>query len=75
MLHKLNPRALPVTVKYGEKSITETSSDKGETTLFLELSGNERFSLEAQLIIDNKIVGKTTIPIKKPIKTFVLGEC
>jgi N-acetylmuramoyl-L-alanine amidase len=72
---RLNTRSVPVALFYGNDSAsTGITSEKGETTLYLDLDGRENADLSARLVIDKEIVAQTTIPVKTPQRRYFLGR-
>lgn len=71
----LNTRSVPVALFYGEKSeVTGVTSNKGLTTMMIELDGTEKNPLEVRLVHDSEILAQATIPVKNPEKRFVIGR-
>ena len=73
-LNKINPRSIPVKMIYAGRITRGETSNTGHTTLFLELTGKEKHSIEVTLISGKKKIAQMVIPIKDPEKKFVLGK-
>ncbi|EKD81363.1 MAG: hypothetical protein ACD_39C01843G0002 [uncultured bacterium] len=73
-MKRLNNRSLPVTLCYGNASVKGVTSDQGETTLYLDLTGNETSSINVKLVIDDVTYASTDIAVRMPTRRFVLGR-
>ncbi|MDD2999012.1 MAG: N-acetylmuramoyl-L-alanine amidase [Candidatus Riflebacteria bacterium] len=72
---KLNARSVQASLIYGETSSTQAvTAANGKTTLYLDLTGNEKQNVETSLIIDKKVVAKTNIAVKAPSRRYILGR-
>ncbi|GAB4273441.1 MAG: hypothetical protein Kow0029_13140 [Candidatus Rifleibacteriota bacterium] len=72
---RLNTRSVKVALFYKENSelIAITNPD-GETTIMIDLDGNETEPVEVRAVFDSEIIAKTVIPVREPLKHFVLGR-
>lgn len=74
-MKRLNTRSLPFKLIYGANGETSgVASDQGETTVHLDLTGDERDSLNVRLVIDNTTCAATEIAVRIPDQRFVLGR-
>ena len=72
---KLNLRAEKIAVFYGEKGeiVCETDPD-GETTVLLDLTGDESGYLETRVVYDCRILAHGLIPIRRPDRRMYFGR-
>lgn len=74
-MKRLNTRSLPFKLIYGANGETSgVASDEGETTVYLDLTGAERNSLNVRLVIDDSNFAATEIAVRIPDHRFVLGR-
>ncbi|PKL39477.1 MAG: hypothetical protein CVV41_20790 [Candidatus Riflebacteria bacterium HGW-Riflebacteria-1] len=74
-MKRLNTRSLPFRLIYGANSATSgVVSEQGETTLFLDLNGDEKEAVNVQLEIEGKVISATEIAVRVPERRFVLGR-
>ena len=72
---RLNSRAADVALHYGEGRIeTARTSEKGETTLFLNLDGSEKDHVAVGLVVDDEVIARYDIPVYSPVKRYILGR-
>jgi hypothetical protein len=71
----LNTRSTPIAICYGDEGETVITTDKdGHSLALLDLSGEEKDSLEIRLVHDRKIIEHKWVKIKEPVKRFVIGK-
>jgi N-acetylmuramoyl-L-alanine amidase len=74
-MNRLNSRPVAVSLSFGKNSVTTgETSDKGESTLYLDLSGDETDPLAVKLIIDGQTVTESSIRVQPTTHRFVLGR-
>ena len=74
-LKRFNKRALPISLVYGENAVTTAeTSESGESTLYLNLDGSETNPLKVKLVINNKTLAVTEIPVQVPSRRYVLAR-
>ncbi|MBU1108361.1 MAG: N-acetylmuramoyl-L-alanine amidase [Candidatus Riflebacteria bacterium] len=74
-MKRLNRQPLPITLVYGTNSTNrEVTNDTGETTLHLDLNGDEKGSFNVKLLIEGIEYAETNLPVRAPTSRFVLGR-
>ncbi len=72
---RLNARAADVALHYGDgRTVTARTSDKGETTLYLDLDGSEKDHVAVGLVVDDEVIARYDIPVYAPVKHYILGR-
>lgn len=71
---KLNTRSVPIILHYNDDQIASgVSSAQGESTLYLELNGDEKKDLSVGLVVNDQVLANTKIPVHAPSKRYILG--
>lgn len=74
-MNRLNQRSVPASLVYGKNAVTtDMTTSTGESTLYLDLAGDEADPCEVKLIIDGKTAATTTLRIQPTSRRFVLGR-
>jgi len=74
-MNRLNNRSVPVTLSFGNNAAsTGETSENGETTLYLDLTGEETDPLNVKLLIDGQTYSETSIRVQSTTRRFVLGR-
>lgn len=72
---RLNARAADVALHYGVGRVIETrTSEKGESTVYLELDGNEREFVPIGLVVADEVIARQDIPVSTPVMRYILGR-
>ena len=74
-MKRLNNRSIPVSLLYGKNSASiADTSEKGDSTLYLDLAGDESDPLNVKLFADGQMISETSIRVRPTTSRFVLGR-
>lgn len=71
---RVNARTADVALHYQGKIINARTSDKGESNLYLELDGSEKDFVAVGLVIEDEVIARYDIPVRRPVQRYVLGR-
>lgn len=71
---RINARAADVALHYQGKIINARTSENGESNLYLELDGSEKNFVAVGLVIEDEVIARYDIPVRRPVQRYVLGR-